>query len=147
DWGNIKTSGIPNQTEVDSVKNIKWEMRWDSLGEKSYRVHKYVWDPCSRPTGGIIAVEKITSNSAKVDWQPATNAVSYDIQYKILGKKKWKLKSTSNSSKKLKNLTPDTAYVYQVRSHCDGGKISGWTAIDTFKTSPLKIMLIEKDET
>lgn len=51
DWGLIPWgSGVPNQTEVDSLGNIRWEMTWDSVGQKSYRVHKYKWNPCIKTT-------------------------------------------------------------------------------------------------
>lgn len=139
DWGLIPWgTGVPNQTEVDSLGNIRWEMTWDSVGQKSYRVHKYQWDPCSRPTSGLIKVKKILSTSVKVDWEPATGAVSYDVQYRQIGNVSWKIKNTTLSEKKLKGLKPDSVYVFQVRTHCDNG-VSGWTLMDTFQTAPLRL--------
>ena len=146
DWGLIPlNSDVPNQTEVDSLGNIKWEMSFDSVGQKSYRIHKYVWNPCSRPTNGLIKVKKITSTTAKVDWTQATGWISYDIQYRLVNKTNWKLKTATQSVKKLKSLKPDSVYVFQIRTHCAGGAVSGWTSIDTFKTKPQRIGLDQEE--
>src|SRR6185295_11391472 len=47
-WGTNNTHpDRPAFTEVDSSGNITWELHFDQAGQKAYRVHKYVWDPCA----------------------------------------------------------------------------------------------------
>lgn len=145
DWGKISWGlGIPNQTEVDSLGNIKWEMTWDSVGQKSYCVHKYEWNPCARPTSGLVTISNITSSSAKINWTQATGWISYDLQYRLKSSINWKLKTTLQSVKKLKNLKSDSIYVFRIRTHCADNAVSGWTPIDTFKTAPQRVEFNEE---
>lgn len=140
-WGlNLANSDNPTITEVDANKNIVWEMELNSA-DAVYRAHRRDWNPCSRPTLLTTIVKNITSTEAKVDWDAATNAISYDVHYRKSNKTTWKLKTTTNTNKKLKNLASNQNYVYQVRSHCASGDSSGWTPIDTFTTLPLRILL------
>ncbi len=139
DWGlNLLNDDNPSLTEVDVNKNIVWEL---TLGSEDaiYRAHRREWDPCSRPTLTLITVKNITSTEAKVDWESATGAISYEVQYRKSNKTVWKLKTTTNTSKKLRNLASDQNYVFQVRSICTNGIASGWSPIDTFKTLPLRL--------
>jgi len=136
-WGLvIGQQAAPSITEVTSSGTVVWEM--DLTGNFSahaiYRAHRRDWTPCSRPTAALIKVKKITSVSAKVDWENGTGADSYDVQYKKLTQNKWRIKHTSLTKKKLSNLDPNTAYMYQVRTRCSDNEVSGWTPLDTFTT-------------
>ena len=130
--------GRPSMTEVDSNKNIVWEMKFTALGQKTYRVHKYVWNPCEMPKPGQVSVSKITDTSAKISWSAINSAVSYDLQYRKAGNANWKMKTATGTSKKLKNLKPGKTYEYQLRTHCLNGYTSDWTPLATFKTLPAK---------
>ncbi|HUM47619.1 MAG TPA: arylsulfotransferase family protein [Chitinophagales bacterium] len=144
-WGKTinSSSGIPNYTEVDENNNIVWEFKFTDSLQRGYRVHKYIWNPCAVPLSTGITVKKITDNSAKIDWAPVNNALSYDLEYRKLGKPNWKLKNTTNSSKKLINLKPLSSYEFRLRTYCLNGYVSDWTPADTFTTEALRIFVTE----
>lgn len=146
DWGlTPSVPGMPTLTEVDANKNIVWEMAFDSFTEKTYRAHKYEWNPCSRPTPSLVVVKKIKTTTAKIDWEVATGAVTYDVQFRKLGTTSWKKKNTSLTYLNLAQLIPGQSYEYRVRSHCASNKVSAWTPLDTFKTHPLRLSQVDED--
>lgn len=139
-WGlNASQVGAPKISEVDSASNLVWEL---SLIEADavYRAHRYVWQPCSRPSDASLFVDMITPSSGRIHWAAATNASSYDLWYRKVGNATWKIKTLPKLLKKVTNLTPSTLYEYEVRSHCTNvpTTVSGFTAIKTFMTAPLK---------
>ncbi|MCY7410163.1 MAG: aryl-sulfate sulfotransferase, partial [Chitinophagales bacterium] len=139
DWGtSTNNPDRPMFTEVDSNKNIVWEMKFDEFGQTSYRVHKYLWKPCEMPKANQISVVKITDSTAKVKWAGINNASSYDLQYRKLGNATWKSKNTTNTYKKLKNLSANKSYEFQLRTNCLNGYMSDWTPLDTFTTLPAR---------
>lgn len=140
DWGLATSSkGLPNFTEVDPDKNIVWEMTFDSIGYKSYRIHKYEWNPCSRITGYTMnATIKPTLVSLK--WQPANGAKKYEIHYRIAGSQDWTVKTTGRTILKLTGLAASTKYEWRVKTLCtnDGAIASAFSETKTFKTKPQK---------
>ena len=144
DWGSASTHpDRPNITEVDNNKNIKWEMRFDQYGLKTFRAHKYLWNPCALVNADNVKVKKITSTSAKVVWDPVKNATSYDLQYRKIGNVSWKVKNTTTTNKTVKGLTPQKSYEYKLRTYCSNGYVSDWTPTDTFTTLASKIPTAE----
>lgn len=144
-WGLVQAQpGAPKLTEVDSTGNIVWEL---SLGSNDavYRAHRYVWEPCARPSDAGLYVDLITSSSGKVRWGAATNASSYELLFRKSGKTTWKVKPATKTFKKVTNLAPATIYEYKVRSLCTSvpTATSGFTSIKTFITAPLKEILTE----
>lgn len=143
DWG-IVAAGIPNQTEVDNNKNITWEMTFDSPLQKSYRVHKYQWNPCARITGYTM---HLLPNPQKtiLSWGPATGATSYRVQYRQLGSTTWKNKTTTPPRVKLNDLLPSTAYEWRVQTRCSNlpTQASVYSVIDTFISPTLKNEIAE----
>ena len=147
-WGLVQAQpGAPKLTEVDTAGNLVWELKL-SNEDAVYRAHRYIWEPCARPSDAGLYVDLITSASGKVHWAPATNASTYDLWYRKSGSTKWKVKTGPKTFKKLTNLSPSTLYEYQIRSHCSGipTGISGFTSLKTFMTAPLKEVLTDKDE-
>lgn len=140
DWGLATSSkGLPNFTEVDMDKNIVWEMTFDSFGYKSYRLHKYEWDPCSRITGYTMnAVVKPLLVSLK--WLPANGAKKYEVHYRIVGTEEWTVKVTGRTILKLTGLAAATKYEWRIKTLCnnDGSIASAFAETRTFKTKPLK---------
>ncbi|MBA3647837.1 MAG: aryl-sulfate sulfotransferase [Chitinophagales bacterium] len=143
-WGGIiYGENLPNITEVDTGKNIVWEMRFtDPYYELIYRAHRYEWDPCARPSVKLLRTTDITSTSAKLNWSFATGAKKYTIQYRIAGKMDWQKTNAMGSLtyKTLKNLLPATNYEWQVASVCDigGNTKSGFSLLKKFTTSSEK---------
>ncbi|MBA3648579.1 MAG: aryl-sulfate sulfotransferase [Chitinophagales bacterium] len=144
DWGLIPLNeGMPNQTEVDSNKVIRWEMTFDSAGEKCYRVHKYVWNPCSRITGYTMdAVPK--EKNASLSWGEATGGAKYRVNYRVKGTTSWiKAGNTANTTMTIRNLTPATKYEWQVLTLCDNNETSNYSSISRFTTLAAKNILTD----
>ncbi|MBX7109217.1 MAG: aryl-sulfate sulfotransferase [Chitinophagales bacterium] len=118
--GSVLGKGSPNLTEVDSLGNIVWEMTLDqSTKGVIYRAHRYVWEPCARPTENTLKSKNITESSAKLTWGHATNATGYTIFYKSLTDSVWSSKSASGTSKVLNDLLPGTVYQWYIQTKCD----------------------------
>ena len=147
-WGLvIGQTAAPSLTEVDAAGNIVWEMEINSP-DAIYRARRYEWSPCARPSLHTVKATKITANSARIKWSAATNATRYSVQYRPQGSSTWTTKGTENLAKKINNLTPSTVYEYRVKSKCDNiaTQSSGFTAIKTFTTAPLRAILNEEME-
>ncbi|HYV94733.1 MAG TPA: aryl-sulfate sulfotransferase [Chitinophagales bacterium] len=145
-WGTNNTHpDRPAFTEVDSSGNITWELHFDQAGQKAYRVHKYVWDPCAPIDFTYVKVKKITTTSAKVYWTPVKNAISYNVQFRKLGNSTWRLKNTTHAVVQIGRLLPNTSYEYRLRTSCANGYLSDWTPVDTFTTHPAKFLTSEND--
>jgi hypothetical protein len=142
-WGLITANkGLPNQTEVDSNKNIVWEMTFDSSNQKSYRVHKYKWSPCSRISAHTMSATTKPGNTT-LKWGVASGAKSYKVQYRLLTSSTWTSAPFTNAVKmKLTGLLPSTSYVWQVQTLCAMSPkvVSSYSVLDTFTTLPQKIL-------
>lgn len=146
DWGYIVTGAYPSITEVDSLGNIIWEMRLDSeYYDGIYRAHRVVWNPCSRVTFSTMAASKITATAANLSWLPATNAVSYSVEYRPVGTGTFKTQNLMKTTLKLKNLSPSTTYQWGVRSTCQTQGSSNFTALATFTTLSARDMSLNED--
>lgn len=141
DWG-LVLYGIPNQTEVDYNKNIVWEMKFDSAGQKSYRVHKYEWDPCSRITGYTMKANTKPLKTT-LSWAIATGVKKYKVQYRPLGAPNWTTAPIVKKNKiQLNGLQSATTYEWRVQTLCSFSplKVSAYSAADTFTTPPQKLV-------
>jgi hypothetical protein len=142
------SSNQSNMWEVTPGGEIVWELALDnSKSLVAYRALKYTWIPCAPVKTSSIKVKSITNNSAKVTWKAVKNAVTYDVQFRKLGKVVWKNKATTHLNVLLQNLLSNTTYEYQVRAHCLNGYASDWSPIKTFTTLPQKVTLAEETVT
>lgn len=144
-WGlTIAQPGAPKLTEVDSNNQVVWEMTLTNA-DAVYRAQRHVWEPCARPSASTIFVDKIKPTTARVVWAPATNATSYDVQYRRQGTQTWRTKGTTKTQKRLKDLLPETTYEYRIKSKCANiaNSPSAFTDIKTFTTPPLRLQLEE----
>ncbi|HYV90144.1 MAG TPA: arylsulfotransferase family protein [Chitinophagales bacterium] len=134
------SSNQSNFFEVTPTDSVVWEMALNN-GKSlvSYRAAKRNWKPCAPVNPATITVKKITATSAKIAWSTVHNATSYDLQFRRLNNVTWKVKNTTNTSKKLEHLLANKSYEFQVRAYCSNGYISDWSPLDTFKTLPLKL--------
>ena len=141
-WGLLIPSGagFPNHTEVDSNKNIVWEMTFDSTTQKTYRVFKYVWNPCSRITGYTMNATPKTYK-ATLKWGEATGAKSYIIEYNKVGNTHVKSITTTKKTITLTGLAANTQYVWQVKTDCgtNPNSPSGFSESKMFTTLSAKI--------
>jgi hypothetical protein len=88
---------------------------------------------CEPPMG--LTASSISSNSARISWATASGALSYSLQYRQLGTTRWRIKSTTGTVAKLKNLRPNTSYEYEVATVCADGA-SEYSPIQIFTTTP-----------
>lgn len=87
---------------------------------------------CNAPTG--LNATSVTSTSATLNWTAASGAVSYNVQYRIIGAGSWTSTTSSTNSKAISGLTPSSSYEWQVQTVCSGGS-SAFTSSATFSTS------------
>lgn len=89
---------------------------------------------CSVPTG--LSTVTVTSASAILTWVAVSGAVSYNIQYRVVGTTTWSTTTSSVNSVAISGLTPATTYEFQVEVVCTSGT-SGYSASSDFTTSAI----------
>jgi hypothetical protein len=95
---------------------------------------------CTPPTGQTcntvtgLTSSSVTSTSATLSWTAAAGAVSYNIQYRIVGTSGWTSTTSSTTSKAISGLTLSSNYEWQVQTVCSGGS-SAFTSSANFSTS------------
>ena len=85
---------------------------------------------------------KITTSTAKLDWDDVSGTAGYGIRYKIVGDKEWTLKTATTSAKKIEGLQPGTEYVWSVRTYCSftpPAVTSAWSPNQSFTTAALRL--------
>ncbi|MBS1658624.1 MAG: T9SS type A sorting domain-containing protein [Bacteroidetes bacterium] len=95
---------------------------------------------CTSPAG--LTSAKITSSSAKLDWDGVNGAAGYGVRYKIVGDKEWTLKTATTSARKIEGLQPGTDYVWSVRTYCSftpPAVTSAWSPNQSFFTAALRL--------
>ena len=86
---------------------------------------------CGTPTG--LNASSITSSSATLNWSTVNGAVSYNVQYRVVGNSNWVPSSTSTSVLPIFGLTANTNYEFKVQTICSSGS-SSFSASVTFLT-------------
>jgi len=94
---------------------------------------------CLVPTG--VSVSNITSTSAVVQWNTMSGAVKYQFHFKEANSGNFITKTVGSNSYQLTGLSPQTKYVYSVRSLCSTNPkvASAWAPKQKFTTSPLRL--------
>ncbi len=87
---------------------------------------------CNVPTGQTTT--GITTTTATLNWSAATGAVSYNVQYRIVGAGSWTSTTSTTTSKSLSGLVAATNYEWQVKTVCSAGS-SAFSGSSTFTTS------------
>src|SRR5262249_1151715 len=121
DWGGIPfNQGFPNATEIDADNNIVWEIQYTPENyDVFYRTLRHGWAPCARPPSPLLSNTKITSTSAKLNWNASTGAAKYDIEYQKFGATSWTsiLVGKTSTSYKLTGLRAGTNYQWHVKTY------------------------------
>ena len=89
------------------------------------------------PTG--LSVDGVGSSTASLSWDAVT-AASYDFRYRLVGASTWTTSSETSTSKSLSGLTANSQYEAQVRSKCDDGATSDYSASVNFTTTEVQIV-------
>ena len=71
---------------------------------------------CGLPSG--LNATSITQTSATLNWTAVSGAVSYNVQYKVVGPTTWTTTTSATNSVAVSALTPGTKYRYQVQAVC-----------------------------
>ena len=87
---------------------------------------------CNVPSGQ--STTGITTTTATLNWSAATGAVSYNLQYRIVGAGSWTSTTSTTTSKSLSGLVAATNYEWQVQTVCSAGS-SAFSGSSTFTTS------------
>ncbi|UAB82520.1 S8 family serine peptidase [Marixanthomonas sp. SCSIO 43207] len=93
---------------------------------------------CEATTPNNVTVSGVGSNSAIVTWD-AVSGATYDVRYRENGSSSWTTQAASGVSTTLSGLTPETSYEVQVRSKCNDGSTSNYSASENFTTSEVQL--------
>lgn len=80
----------------------------------------------------------MSATSVQINWFAASGAIQYNLRYRIVGSGTW-LTSTINAAQSgitLNNLTPASAYEFQMRTKCNNNpdEFSPYSALNVFNT-------------
>jgi N-acetylneuraminic acid mutarotase len=94
---------------------------------------------CNPPA--ILQLSALSSYSAKLSWFAVSGVVGYKFRYKVSGADNWIVTSSVDTVELIQGLSPETEYVWQVKSICGVNPIisSEWSAKQFFTTFPLRI--------
>lgn len=88
---------------------------------------------CTIPVG--LQTNSTQSSSANVNWT-SNGSATYDVQYRPVGSQVWVTKLNVNTNQlTISGLNSNTAYEWRVRSDCNTGASSDFSALATFTTS------------
>lgn len=90
---------------------------------------------CEATVPADVNVSGISNTMATVSWSDVASA-TYDIRYRVQGSgASWTTLEATSESVDLTGLSPLTDYVVQVRSKCDDGATSNYSASTSFTTT------------
>ncbi len=86
----------------------------------------------------------INYTNAKINWEKVDSAIFYRARYKEINASTWSFQNNIDSSeinKLIIGLTPQTQYIWQIKSYCDslGNVSSQWSTLDSFFTENLSL--------
>ena len=86
----------------------------------------------------------INYTNAKVNWEKVDSAIFYRVRYKDVNANAWSFQNNIDSSETNKliiGLTPQTQYIWQIKSYCDslGNTSSQWSTVDSFFTENIAL--------
>jgi hypothetical protein len=96
----------------------------------------------SCPVASNLIVTSITGSSAELAWDDVADALRYKVHYKVAATSEWtKVTDVKSNKKVISGLTPNTSYVWQVKSVCSANPIlaSGWSDKQSFTTGAIRM--------
>jgi Secretion system C-terminal sorting domain/SprB repeat/Fibronectin type III domain len=97
----------------------------------------YTWTPSACSGTLASAATAITGTTATANWNAAASAVSYNVQYRVVGSATWTAfagNPVTGTSANLTGLTALTSYEYQVQVNCAAGLQAAFSASSIFNT-------------
>ncbi|HUR30823.1 MAG TPA: fibronectin type III domain-containing protein, partial [Saprospiraceae bacterium] len=90
---------------------------------------------CTTP--GNLTNTNITGTSALLSWTGPSNAMSYQVRYKLVGASGWTIRTATTPTLNISGLMKGRNYQWMVNSKCTNGTSSGFSATKTFTTAAL----------
>ena len=90
---------------------------------------------CTTPTN--LANTNITGTSATLSWTGPSNALSYQVRYKLVGSSGWTIRNVSTPTLNITGLMRGRNYQWMVNTKCTNGSSSSFSATKTFTTAAL----------
>src|SRR5258705_1673733 len=88
---------------------------------------------CAAPTA--LTTTNITTNSATFNWAAVSGAISYNVEYRVVGNPSWSTTTSVTNSVNVSSLTPSSNYEWHVQANCGSANLSAFSAISNFTTS------------
>ncbi len=121
----------------DTIANIYYQSfyaNFTSLGSTVTAIPPCTVGTCGTTSG--LTATSITTTSALLSWTAVSGAISYNIQYRVVGTSTWTTTTSGTNSITVSSLTAATNYEFQVQTVCTSGS-SAYTASTTFTTLAL----------
>lgn len=82
-----------------------------------------------------LRAESVTENEAQVAWDADDSNLTWDLRYREGSSTSWNnVTALTEKTYTLKDLKPETAYLWTVKATCDEGRTSAWAANVRFET-------------
>ena len=118
----------------DTVANVYYQSfkaNFAALGGTLTTIAPCATTTCAIPSG--LYTTSVTSTAALLNWSPVSGAVSYAVQYRVVGASVWDTLTVFTDSVSITTLTPTTNYEFQVATRCASGS-SAYAGSSTFTT-------------
>jgi hypothetical protein len=126
-------------TSLNVLANYEWQVQTDCGGSNlsafsASSTFSTISVPCNAPAG--LSTTNISTTDATLTWTAEANAVSYRIQYRVVGAPSWTTQISNFTSVVLSSLTPFSVYEWKVQSDCGVSNFSVFSATATFVADP-----------
>jgi subtilisin family serine protease len=93
-----------------------------------------------------LRVVSVTNNSALINWNAVSAALSYNIAYRTQGLNNWLTINVPSNSVQITGLAGGLVYEVYVQAVCSGGNLSSYTPPFTFNTPALRSLQTLEDK-
>ncbi len=121
----------------DTIANIYYQAfnaEFAALSGTLNTIAPCVTTTCGTPTA--LPATAVTTTTALLNWTGLGSALSYTIQYRVVGTTTWSTTTATADTVTISGLTPATNYEFQVQATCSGGSGS-FSGSSTFTTLAL----------
>jgi hypothetical protein len=136
-WVNLSTAQTTTTASLSGLTQgsvYNWRVRATcSAGAGNYVSAQFTTTaPCDVTTG--LTSSNISYSSATIGWTAVTGAVSYNIQYRVVGNASWLSTTSTTNTKSLTSLSASSNYEFQVQTVCASGS-SAFSSAANFTTT------------